>query len=85
MTTSSVSKVSTTGEMVWTPCSADLPSTGLSQCCRPAPSTSNPPAKTEPTARTIIGMVIIFGDSCGWNSGFQRRLPWNVMTKIRVM
>ena len=33
----------------------------------------------------IIGTVMVFGDSCGWNSGFQRRLPWKVMTKMRVM
>lgn len=46
--------------------------------------------KTEPKARTIIGIVMVFGDSCGCGScpsasGFQRFSPKKVSSITRVM
>ena len=43
------------------------------------------PTKAEPKASTIIGMVISFGDSCGWTSLVHRLLPWKVMKNRRDM
>ena len=40
---------------------------------------------SEPMARIIIGQVITAGDSCGCASAAQRRLPYQVMSIIRVM
>ena len=51
---------------------------------------NSPPAKTDPKASTIIGIVMDFGDSCGcgsWPSasGCQRFSPKNVISITRVM
>src|SRR4029079_15635404 len=45
--------------------SVSSPSDGVSQSLRPI-ADSTAPAPTEPTASTIIGTVIVTGDSCGW-------------------
>ena len=40
------------------------------------------PSTADPTARTIIVIVITRGDSWGWTSSVQRFWPWKVMTPL---
>ncbi len=55
---------------------------------------SSPPAPTDPMASTIMGHVMVPGDSCGCGSSFSRRFarpgtqrfsPKNVISITRVM
>ncbi len=80
-----VTAVAETGEF---PCSNAV--TGSSQSTNASPALKRPPAKTEPKASTIIGIVMIFGDSCGCGSrpsasGCQRFSPKKVISITRVM
>ena len=61
------------------------PRTGSSQCSKLPLKASRKPATVLNKARMDIGMIIDLGDSCGCASSFQRALPRNVITKIRVM
>jgi hypothetical protein len=44
------------------------------------------PSRPDPIESTIIGTVIVAGDSCGCTSSVQRfSLPWKVMKNRRDM
>ena len=58
---------------------SSMPKTGLSQFAMKFVGPRMRPRKAEPTASTIIGMVIVSGDSCGWTSSVHRFLPRKVM------
>lgn len=60
--------------------------TGSSHFTNDSLMLNRPPARTEPKARTIIGIVMVPGDSCGCvSSSFQRFSPKNVISITRVM
>src|ERR1017187_7306404 len=76
----------TTPETENTPCEdGGNPVTGPRKFSNRCPTIRNAPAPTEPTASRIIGQVIVPGDSCGWVSAAQRRLPNQVISITRVM
>ena len=61
------------------------PVTGSNQCSMSPTNNIAKPPKTDPNAKTIIGIVITAGDSCGCTSSFQRASPKNVIAIIRVI
>ena len=72
--------VMTSGAM--TGCSSaasSIPKTGLSQLVMMLVGPRIRPRNAEPTASTIIGMVMVSGDSCGCTSSVHRFLPRKVM------
>ncbi len=65
--------------------SGSAPVTGSSQEVKRPVGPMTRPRKADPTASTIIGIVMSLPDSCGCTSSVQRFLPWKVMKKRRDM
>ena len=75
--------ISHTGSTGWS--SGVSPTTGASQLVMMPVGPRIRPRKAEPRASTIIGTVMVSGDSCGCWSSSQRFSPWKVMKNRRDM